>query len=132
MPLGERWYAVMKRALCFFFQALLLIAWAEQGRADILLAVDSPVQNQIFTGITGFSGWTFSTVPGAHVTVQAAIDGQTIINGLRVSEVLCCTIREDVAQLYQNYPQARLSGYAFVFNVNYLNEGAHIVVITAQ
>src|ERR1044071_4126010 len=129
MPMGERWYVVMKRALLFFFQALLLMAWAEQGRADVLLVVESPAQNQILTGITGLSGWTFSTVPGAHVTVQATIDGQTIINGLKVSEVLCCSAREDVAQKYPGMAQALLSGFALVFNVNYLSEGTHLVVI---
>src|SRR5258706_7197814 len=117
MPLGERWYVVMKRALLFFLQALLLIAWAEQGRADIILAVESPVQNPTLTGITGFFGWTFSTISNAHVTVQATIDGQTIINGLNVSEVLCCTVREDVAGVYPTLAQARLSGYALAFNV---------------
>ncbi len=132
MPSGERWYAVMKRALLFFFQALLLVAWAEQGQADIILAVENPVQNPTLTGITGFFGWTFSTIPNAHVTVQAAIDGQTIINGLNVSEVLCCTVREDVAGLYPTMPQARLSGYALVLNVNYLGGGANLVVITVK
>jgi len=85
MPLGERWYAVMKRALLFFFQALFVDSLGGTGQADIVFTVESPASNQILTGITGFSGWTFSTVPGAHVTVQATIDGQTIINGLRVT-----------------------------------------------
>jgi len=66
------------------------------------------------------------------VTVQATIDGQTIINGLKVSEVPCCSVREDVAQMPAAPPQARLSGFALVFNVNYLSEGTHLVVITAQ
>jgi len=46
--------------------------------------------------------------------------------------VLCCTVREDVAGLYPTMTQARLSGYALVFNVNYLSEGTHLVVISAQ
>ncbi|MBI3798420.1 MAG: YncE family protein [Deltaproteobacteria bacterium] len=102
---------------CFVvFLGLLL---TETGHADILTNLESPAANQGASGISAISGWAFSSVPGARVTIQLLIDGTAS------GTIPCCSQRNDVNL---EIP----SGFALLFNFNLLSEGAHMITIDVQ
>jgi YVTN family beta-propeller protein len=76
------------------------------------------------SGIGPISGWAFSTVPGAQITVLLRIDGA------EATPVPCCLERPDVAQQYGS--QALNSGFGEIFNFNRLSEGDHDFEVEVQ
>ena len=62
------------------------------GSADIFFTLENPVQNQSVSGIGLISGWAFSSVANARVTVRYQIDD------LASGEIPCCVDRGDVAK----------------------------------
>lgn len=96
------------------------------ARADIVMTLENPGLQQQVTGVGAISGWAFSTVPDAQITVQLYIDGAS------KEQIPCCVEREDVAQHFQDVPQARRSGFGLVLNFNQLSEGPHTIVVEVQ
>jgi YVTN family beta-propeller protein len=97
-----------------------------EGWADISLVLENPGQNQRISGIGAVSGWTFSSVSGARVSVRMRIDG--VDNGV----IPCCSERSDVLNNFPNFPQASQSGFGLLFNFNNLTEGTHTLTIEVQ
>jgi len=93
------------------------------GSAEIFLNLENPAQNQSVSGISLISGWAFSSVAEAKVTVEYRID--TAVDG----EVPCCVDRADVAKEFSEYPQAQRSGFGLLVNFNLLTDGVHTVTI---
>ncbi len=110
----------------YCFLVLLGLLFTKTGNADILAVLESPAANQNVSGISAVSGWAFSSVANAQVTVQLHIDGVTS------SAIPCCRERADVAQQFPNVPQALKSGFALLFNFNLLSEGSHTIAIEVQ
>jgi len=93
--------------------------------ADIQMTLEQPSVQQQVSGLGAISGWAFSTVAQAEVTVQLYIDG------VAKEQVPCCAEREDVAQHFKDFPQARRSGFGLMLNFNQLSEGTHTIVVEA-
>jgi YVTN family beta-propeller protein/cysteine-rich repeat protein len=103
----------------------LTIFFPRYGSAEIFFNLENPGQNQNVSGISLISGWVFSSVAGAQVTVKYRID--SLVSG----EVPCCVDRADVANTpeYQQYPQALRSGFGLLVNFNLLANGVHTLVL---
>ena len=112
------------RLQCFF--VFLGLLFTKTGNADILTMLESPAANQNVSGISAVSGWAFSSVAKAQVTVRLRVDGVTS------SAIPCCRERADVAQQFPNVPQALRSGFALLLNFNLFSEGSHTVAIEVQ
>jgi YVTN family beta-propeller protein len=107
--------------VCLILLALSLLS-ARTGRAEIITVLESPAPEQRVSGIGVISGWAFSSVPGARVSVRL------FVNGADMGVVPCCVERQDVAQAYPDQPQALNSGFGQVFNFNLLPNEATIAV----
>lgn len=117
----------MKQAFrCVFVLAVVACGLTPGARADVMTFLENPAQNQTVSGIGVISGWAFSTVAGAQVTVRLRIDGQD------VSDIPCCVERADVAQQFPTVPQALNSGFGQVFNFNLLPGDSHTVAVEVQ
>jgi YVTN family beta-propeller protein len=107
----------------FFYSCCFFVFWGlsctETGHAQIQANLESPAVNQGVSGISAISGWAFSSVPGARVTIQLSIDGTAS------GTIPCCSQRNDVNQQIP-------SGFALLFNFNLLSEGAHTIAIEVQ
>ncbi|HKA53822.1 MAG TPA: YncE family protein [Candidatus Binatia bacterium] len=97
---------------------------ARAGWADVTVTLENPAPNQKVSGIGTISGWAFSSIPGAHVSVSVSIDGQAPIS------IPCCADRADVAR--DHGPQALNSGFGQVFNFNILSGNTHSIKVTAS
>jgi len=109
------------RFLVFFSFVSSLLAWVRPSAAQITAVLETPSNKQNVSGIGVISGWAFSSVPNAKVTVQLSVDGNTI------GTVACCSERDDVAQQYGS--QALLSGFAQGENFSNLSNGSHKIAV---
>src|SRR5262245_7341342 len=89
----------------------------ETGHAQIQANLESPAVNQGMSGISAISGWAFSEVPGAQVTIQLFIDGADL------GPIPCCDQRDDVNKQIP-------SGFALLLNFNLLLAGPHTITMT--
>ncbi|HEV8715329.1 MAG TPA: hypothetical protein VGX03_21180, partial [Candidatus Binatia bacterium] len=113
----------MKQVYCSFFLLVgFIVPLARMGWADVVVMLENPAQNQKVSGIGVISGWAFSTIPGAHVSVSVSIDSKAPIT------IPCCVERADVA--HDHGEQARNSGFGQVFNFNLLSGDSHKIKVT--
>jgi len=105
---------------------LILLAWtflgAQTSSAEITVMLENPAPGQRVSGIGVISGWAFSSVPGARVTVRL------FINGTDMGVIPCCVERQDVARAFPQHLQAQHSGFGQVFNFNLLPDEATLAV----
>lgn len=111
----------MKARVCMLLFAMTLCA-AQVGSADLFLTLENPAPNQRVSGIGVISGWAFSSVAGARVTVRL------FVNGTDMGTIPCCVERRDVADAFPAHAQALQSGFGQVFNFNLLPNEATIAV----
>lgn len=103
----------MKARVCMLLFAVSLCAGQRSG-AEIFVTLENPAPNQRVSGIGVLSGWAFSSVVGARVTVRLFVDGTDM------GVIPCCVERRDVADAFPAHAQALQSGFGQVFNFNLL------------
>jgi len=117
----------MRHSFSFrLFLVSLGLLFVETGHADILATLERPAPNQPVSGIGTISGWVFSSVPDAQMTVRLRVDG------IDAGDIPCCGDRMDVALQFPGTLQALRSGFGLLFNFNLLPEGAHTIAIEVQ
>jgi YVTN family beta-propeller protein len=116
---------VMKKLYrAFFLLAGFVMLLTRVSWADVVLNLENPTTDQQVSGISVISGWAFSTIPGAQVSVSVSLDGQASVS------IPCCVGRADVAN--EHGPQALNSGFGQVFNFNLLTGESHTITVTAS
>lgn len=97
--------------------ACLVLLWGTLSHADIVANWESPSGQQHASGIGIISGWAYSTIPNATVTVKIFVDGTDY------GDIACCSERGDVAQVHG--APALLSGFGRGVNFSGLTAGDH-------
>ncbi|MCS6926816.1 MAG: YncE family protein, partial [Candidatus Binatia bacterium] len=112
------------KVLCRICLILVIATFctAQRGSAEIFVTLENPAPNQRVSGIGVISGWAFSSVAGARVTVRL------FVNGTDMGVIPCCVERRDVANVFPTHTQALQSGFGQVFNFNLLPNQATIAV----
>jgi hypothetical protein len=89
---------------------------------SLVAAFESPETGQPVSGVGIIQGWAFDVQDGTQISsVKLFIDGQ------HVSDLPCCSEREDVQATFPEFPvdRTRKSGWGAVFNWGLLSSGRH-------
>ena len=89
----------------------------------IRVALEEPVGDSTYSGISNLRGWAVAPAGISHVEV--AIDGQSAF------EIPMGGLRKDVGAVYPTYPDSDWSGFSMAFNYKNLSPGPHKAVVTA-
>jgi CHRD domain-containing protein len=118
-----------KIRICYVTLGAVLLA-ATPAHAAVHAILENPpnVQTvgdittaQAVEGITGISGWAFSTLPSTAVTIKLRVDGITTD-----TVVPCCGPRQDVVNALG--PDTPLNtGFSLLFNYGILSAGPHTI-----
>ncbi len=90
----------------------------------IILELEEPSANAVYSGITNLRGYAVSDAGIAKVELY--------IDGTYVTDVPSGASRPDVAAVYPNYPSSDKSGFSMAYNYNKLSAAQHTVLVRAQ
>lgn len=117
---------ILRRFSAVLLWSGLVFVLPRSGLTAIEFSFENPAQAQVISGVSVISGWAFSTVPGASVTVRLRIDAG------EASRLPCCSERGDVVDAYPDHPQALQSGFGQVFNFGLLEQGTHTLTLEIE
>jgi hypothetical protein len=116
----------MKKTIKPLFLAMSLAAVAGTAQAAPRLQLESPMANDIESGIANVIGWSTDDQNGVAITsVSMSIDGNA------EKELAYGADRPDVERNFPDDDDARSSGYAYTINTKNLSNGTHTVTITS-
>ena len=116
----------MNKAIKPLLLAITLAAVASATQAAPRLQLESPMANDIDSGIVNVIGWSTDDQAGVAITsVTMSIDGKA------EKEIAYGADRPDVENNFPDDDDALSSGYAHTINTKNLSNGAHSVTVTS-
>jgi hypothetical protein len=106
------------------FVTLLNVAYhrcAETGVPPLIGNLENPSNGQTVSGITTIHGWA---IDGKKVTKV-----ELYVNGTYAGDIPYGGSREDVRDVYPQYPSADLSGFGLIMNYSILSPGNYNIVV---
>ena len=111
----------------FAFLANVWPAFVSSVQAVIM--ADCEIEEGPGAGVVAARGWAFDTEPDVQISRVSLL-----VDGVPVSDLLCCSERQDVADTFPSFPVENTlnSGFGAVFNWGVLDEGEHTVTFEIQ
>jgi hypothetical protein len=94
-------------------------AWA----GDIVLAVEEPAVNSVYSGVANLRGWVVGAAGISRVELY--------VDGVFATHIPVGGQRSDVGKNYPNYPDSSNAGFSMAFNYSALSVGSHAIRIRA-
>ncbi len=94
-------------------------AWA----GDIVLAVEEPAINSVYSGVANLRGWVVGAAGISRVELY--------VDGVFATNIPVGGQRSDVGKNYPNYPDSSNAGFSMAFNYSNLSVGSHAIRIRA-
>ena len=98
-PLLKRWFASLEQRLNHWWSHTSLVPFA-QANPDLQTQFEAPLVGPV-QGVSLMRGWTFDTLPGETIDLV-----ELFIDGVRNTNIPCCSPRQDVANANPGFPAA--------------------------
>ena len=119
-PLLKRWFASLVPQLAQWWRGTALVPIA-QANPDLQTQFEAPLMGPV-QGVSLVRGWAFDTLPGETIDLV-----ELFIDGVRNTNIPCCSPRQDVANANPGFPAANTlnSGWGLTINWGDLSAGDH-------